>query len=241
MRVLSWNLNHRAAKRRIPDWLSHAIAAHAPDVMVLTEYVEGTDHDQFVKALHGVGLRYNSISHPVPRQNQVLIATRLPHRIGHLSPPTIHPAVPSNALHVVLDEPELDLIGFRMPAFVEGRRRLKRETWEWLLQAAASLSHVPAVITGDLNTAPQDSVADCGDCLKQLMRIGWHHARPTTGFSWVHPRWGTERQIDHTFVSPLLSVIHAHYSWTFRDEAPATQPKVGHPDHAMLIVDIRGS
>ena len=31
MTIVSWNLNHRAARRPIPTWISEAIAAQAPD------------------------------------------------------------------------------------------------------------------------------------------------------------------------------------------------------------------
>jgi hypothetical protein len=41
MKLLAWNLNHRAAPRRIPSWIAIAINEQAPDVLVLTEYVEG--------------------------------------------------------------------------------------------------------------------------------------------------------------------------------------------------------
>jgi hypothetical protein len=52
MKLLSWNLNHRAARRRIPSWIATAIDEQAPDVLVLTEYVEGPDHDFFLATLN---------------------------------------------------------------------------------------------------------------------------------------------------------------------------------------------
>jgi hypothetical protein len=48
VKILTWNLNHRAARRSIPIWVSRAIVAEAPDVVVLTEYVAGADHDRFL-------------------------------------------------------------------------------------------------------------------------------------------------------------------------------------------------
>lgn len=242
MRVLSWNVNHRAARRQIPEWVPQAIAAHAPAVVVLTEYVQGPDHSRFITDLCRIGLKYSSVSQRVERQNQVLIATREPHDTGDLVPHSIHEAVPPNSLHVVLEQSDVNVLGFRVPAFEKERRKLKRQTWEWLLETAVRLSDRPAVITGDLNTAPDDPVSECGDCLVHLSRSGWHHARPVTGYSWVHPRWGRARQIDHTFVSPTLRVVRAEYNWDFRLLAPAISfPKAGQPDHAMLITDIRGA
>jgi hypothetical protein len=36
---------HRAARRHIPSWIAAAINEQAPDILVLTEYVEGPDYD----------------------------------------------------------------------------------------------------------------------------------------------------------------------------------------------------
>jgi hypothetical protein len=41
---LSWNLNHRAVRRRMQEWVAAAIEEKAPDVVVLTEYGIGLDH-----------------------------------------------------------------------------------------------------------------------------------------------------------------------------------------------------
>ena len=35
-RILAWNVNYRAAKQRIPDWVAPSILATSPDVVVLT-------------------------------------------------------------------------------------------------------------------------------------------------------------------------------------------------------------
>src|SRR5258708_38918011 len=76
MKVLAWNLNHRAARRRIPSWIAAAIDEQAPDVLVLTEYVEGPDHDFFLATLNSNGLSTFSCSTQPGRENQVLIASR---------------------------------------------------------------------------------------------------------------------------------------------------------------------
>jgi hypothetical protein len=55
MKLLAWNLNHRAARRQIPAWIAAAINEQAPDILVLTEYVEGPDHDFFLAGLNANG------------------------------------------------------------------------------------------------------------------------------------------------------------------------------------------
>jgi hypothetical protein len=48
MKLLAWNLNHRAARHRIADWIGSAIVGHSADVVVLTEYIEGPDRERFL-------------------------------------------------------------------------------------------------------------------------------------------------------------------------------------------------
>ena len=236
MRILVWNLNHRAACHPIPEWIAGAIGAQDPDVIVLTEYVEGDDHNKFLSSVAALGLESWDISPKTSRQNQVLIASR--HRLqrGTLAAPSLHKSVPPNALHVVLEDSGLNVLGFRMPAFEGKERPLKRDVWQWLLSAAEILRVDASVIAGDFNTAPGDSVTTCGDCLEQLSRSGWQHVLPSSGFSWKHARYGTRRQLDHIFFSPALPPAHADYLWGFQSlAADAASGKVGIPDHAILL------
>jgi hypothetical protein len=140
MKLLAWNLNHRAARRQIPSWIAAAINEQAPDILVLTEYVEGPDHDFFLAGLNANGLSEFSCSTQPGRENQVLIASRSTQRQYDLGPPDIHPSVPSNSLEVWFGSPELAVLGFRMPAFAAKERALKRLTWNWLLGEADRLS-----------------------------------------------------------------------------------------------------
>jgi endonuclease/exonuclease/phosphatase family metal-dependent hydrolase len=239
MRLLAWNLNHRAARRGIPSWISAATAEIGVDAAIFSEYVEGRDHNGFLTALSGNGLTHVSISERPRRQNQILIATSEPHVRRHIPDPGIHPAVPSNVLQVQLANSGITVLGFRMPAYPRREAHLKRPTWNWLLEIAALMGHAPTVLAGDFNTALGDSSDYCGDCLMEFQRLGWTHARPETGYSWRHSS-GSERQIDHAFLSPALESLSASYSWAFQKLSPdATSGTVGLPDHAMLIVDFQ--
>lgn len=239
MKLVAWNLNHRAARRRIPSWIATAIVEQAPDVLVLTEYVEGPDHDSFLAALKGTGLCEFSCTTQPGRQNQLLIASRDAQRRYELVAPDIHPSVPSNILEVSLASAEVTVLGFRMPAFKEKKRTLKRLTWNWLLAEADRLRAGSAIIVGDFNTAPGESKAQCGDCLEKLVRSSWQHARPASGYSWRHSHSGTERQIDHIFLSAFLVPRHVEYVWEFERLAPeGTSRKTGSPDHAMLVCEL---
>lgn len=239
MKLLAWNLNHRAARRSIADWIASAIVSHSPDVVVLTEYVEGPDHERFLGALADGGLQHALLSQRVEKQNQVLIVSNQTLHRGVLRPPTIHPAVPPNALEAVMEPSGLHVVGFRMPAFTGAERPLKRKTWNWLLGESDRLRSRAAAIAGDFNTAPSDSTSYCGDCLAELSENGWQCGTPTSGCSWRHAGSGAERQIDHLFLSPAMSLARSEYCWDFERLSPdAASKKVGVPDHAMLVAKI---
>jgi endonuclease/exonuclease/phosphatase family metal-dependent hydrolase len=238
MKLLAWNLNHRAARRQIPSWIATAIDEQAPDILVLTEYVEGPDHESFLASLNANGLSEFSCSTQPGRENQVLIASREKQRRYDPLAPDIHPSVPSNNLEVSLAISGLTVLGFRMPAFEAKERALKRLTWNWLISEADRLRAGSALIVGDFNTAPGDSKALCGDCLATLVEGGWQHVRPASGYSWRHPQFGTERQIDHIFLSASLVPRRVEYLWEFeRLASEGKSRKVGRPDHAMLVCE----
>lgn len=238
MKLLAWNLNHRAARRRIPAWIATTIAEQSPDVLVLTEYVEGPDHASFRDTLRAQGLGNYSLTSQPGGENQLLIASSDAQHRSQLNVPNIHPSVPPNVLEVSLKSSELTVLGFRMPAFKPKDRVLKRQTWNWLLSESDRLRARPALIVGDFNTAPGDSKAYCGDCLEELVGRGWQHARPASGYSWRHSQSGTERQIDHIFLSAPLVPRRVEYLWRFERLAPGgASRRVGLPDHAMLVAE----
>lgn len=238
MRLLTWNLNHRAASRRIPDWVSVAIEQQAPDAVVLTEYVQGPSHAAFCERLARIGLPHLQVSQRTEGHNQVLIASATPLQAGSIQGPALHPAVPSNVLHVHLPQHQLQLLGIRMPAFKPEDRAIKRAVWEWLNRISRTLEPGPAVVSGDLNTALGDKPSHAGDCLQVLPRAGWQHAIPETGHSWRSARYGTLRRIDHSFLAPGMPPARSRYLWDFQALAPeAPSGRVGIPDHAMLVVD----
>lgn len=55
MKILTWNINHRISKKKIPREMAEALASLSPDIIVLTEYVEGPSHNQFLADLKSNG------------------------------------------------------------------------------------------------------------------------------------------------------------------------------------------
>ena len=55
MKIVAWNINHKAREKTVPDQLTGAIASLGPDVIILTEYVHGPSRAAFHASLvkHG--------------------------------------------------------------------------------------------------------------------------------------------------------------------------------------------
>lgn len=212
-----------------------AIGTLAPDVLVLTEYVQGPAHDGFIAALAELGLRHCKVSTPVPKQNQVLIASRCFLVDGEILAPEIDPAMPPNALHVKLPELDLELLGVRVPDY--GRQpALRGQAWDWLPETARRVADRPFVVAGDLNTDPSYSRARYGDRIGQLVDAGFTHAVPATGASyWARNGHGV--RIDHAFVTKGLAVASAEYVTRIGPHVFVGKPG-GLSDHAALVVEI---
>jgi hypothetical protein len=239
LRLLTWNVNHRAKKRRIPPWLAGAIIEQQPDIAVLTEYVVGADHSILVDALRTAGLGNVVTTTQAENQNQILIASRIQLKQVPLSPPPIHPSVIPNCLHLTSVSQGLDVIGFRMPIGGDFNPGVRDRVWEWLLKSLEALRNRSAILIGDFNCAPDDPAAKQRRWFLRLDELGWSRAVPTGGFSFGRFS-NCERSIDHCFVSRGLKVAVAEYSWRFvSPQVERQRGRAGTPDHAMLIVDLQ--
>ncbi|HEX4825835.1 MAG TPA: endonuclease/exonuclease/phosphatase family protein [Candidatus Polarisedimenticolaceae bacterium] len=239
MRLLLWNLNHRVSKKVIPPLTVSAITAARPDVLVLTEYVEGPSHEWFVRELDDAGLSHVLISAEFEGNNRVLIAARRPLFPGPLQAPPLDSSSPPNSLHVVVPELELNVLGIRMPAF-EGRGagRLRNAWWDWMAEAAATIREGQAVLAGDLNTDPERRGPSGGIRLQRLVASGWRRALPLDGHSWWDLR-GRGYRLDHVFVTPTLELIGAEYVTRFGDHQLVGRKNGFSSDHAALLVDVQ--
>jgi hypothetical protein len=128
LRILAWNLNHRARAKAIPSCLADVIASLEPDVIVLTEYVHRDTRRPFLDQLADRGLPNSLVSQVTPLgENHVLIASRTPLELGFIQAPAIAPSVPSNFLHVNLPQKGCEILGLRVPDFSKQRTILTRQ------------------------------------------------------------------------------------------------------------------
>jgi endonuclease/exonuclease/phosphatase family metal-dependent hydrolase len=236
MRIVAWNINHKAREKKIPEQLAEAIASLGPDVIVLTEYVQGLSRNAFHASLAHHGFCNWLVSECRPRENHVLVAARTALERGSIRAPEIAPSVPPNALHVRLPQEGLEILGLRVPDYSKDPKT-KRACWNWIIETAASVKDRPFVMIGDCNTDPKYPPNKCGDCIKRLVDDGWQLASPAEGSSF----WtlnGHSVRIDHAFVSRLLVVEGASFVTKFDRHAFAGEEPGALSDHAALSIDI---
>ena len=239
MRILAWNVNHRAGVLAIPEWLVPAIAAEVPDVLMCTEYVRGTRHVELLRELRAAGLPDSDVTAPRhPGSNCILVAAREPLLGGLVQPPLdSDPAVQAGFVHVVLEKSAVHLFGFRMPDASEMVAQAPHEC-DWLGDAMEPYLHEPAILVADVDVATADA-SECSEELGALMHRGWRLASAREGASFFYAPKEGERRIQLAFVSPGLTVSDAEYRWSFRGLSDEVKlRRVGIPDHAMLIVDV---
>lgn len=240
MRILAWNLNHRAAARAVPAWVPAAIAAESPDVLVCTGYVRGEGHDRFLAALRAEGLRHSDVTAPLPGSPEVVVvAARESLLGGAVHPPSnAHPAVSSGFVHAILQDSGVHVLGFHAP---EGGASPppRGKACAWLPDALESLLGEPAILVADLAaTLDGDPPSDDDACIERLLSRGWRLAGPRDEERDVAPRDGP-RHVIRALVSPRLRVGRGERSWRFRAlHADAAGVEAGVPDRAMLVVEV---
>jgi len=147
-------------------------------------------------------------------------------------------SLPSNVLHVKAPEWGFDILGIRIPDYGK-QDRLRRASWDWLLEISSKIKNDPFVILGDFNADrdPSKSPAYYGNCIEKLVTDGWQHAQPKTGSNFVTINGGWEKQLDHIFLSRHFTYHSAEYisendGYVFAGKQPGAMS-----DHAVLVVD----
>jgi exodeoxyribonuclease-3 len=231
MRILTWNLRHGGGAR-VPAQLV-AIAGHAPEIVVLTEYRTGPAGERLTRGLDALGFVHQAVPPTLPpRRNAVLVAARRPFEV------IPHPLLPAEdaprLIHARFDG--LDVLGVY---FALGLR--KQPLFEYLVGLDTTVLAPGSVLIGDFNTG-KHRVDELGatfvlsECLDALERRGWVDAwrlrnGDTRVSSWFSSA-GNGFRIDHAFVTSALvaRLVDARYSDAER--------AAGLSDHAALVVDL---
>lgn len=212
MKLVTWNINHRARRKRIPQEMAKALCSLSPDVIVLTEYVPGPSHESFVNELSSSGFSFRHMSAFTPKENHILIVARSHMVPGEITGPPIAYALPSNVLHVRLAADKLDVLGIRVPDYSK-KPAIRRACWDWIEKMADGVKTHPFVFLGDFNVDPSYPPSKCGDRISKLVASGWQHALPLQGVSYYPIAGGQGKRLDHAFVSGHFNIVNTQYVW----------------------------
>lgn len=232
MRILAWNLGHQTRERRLKPAFLPTIEALSPDVIVLNEYVDGASRAQMKDALRLTGLDAIECSERIDRHNQVLIAARSALSSGTVSAAALDDTARSNFLSVVVAAAQIEIVGFRAPAYTAIRDR--RTFWSGMDQIIRNAAG-RVLFIGDMNADPSDPSTPGGAVLAALRVDGWQV--PEAAGEWSFARKNARTRIDHAVVSPAIALTGAAYVSTLGD-LHCAGPIKGVYDHAPLVLDI---
>jgi endonuclease/exonuclease/phosphatase family metal-dependent hydrolase len=233
MRIVAWNLAHQTRERPTPPGLLWAVEKLHPDILTLNEYVHGKSRAAFLKGLKDLGLLHVAVSQRVDQNNQILIASRYPVRVGDLPPPGMGDGISeSNFLHVSLARPHIEIVGVRVPAY---RTRADLHSyWTKFAALVLSASNRHLAFIGDLNADPTSKRHVGTAYLERLCRAGWNLPSPQGDWSFA-----SGSRLDHLLASPSLGCSAAQYVRAI-DGVPLASKPIGDAvsDHAPLVVDL---
>ena len=213
-----------------------AIELLSPDVLVLTEYVPGRDHERFIADLKDLRFETPLISQRAPKENQVLIAARRACEAGAIRAPNLVSQSPPNFLEARLPSFGLRVVGLRIPMFRKREKTEERQYWEWLVSRANVWNTEPTLIIGDLNIDPTRNTWRAKE-LRSFTLMGWQIADPAGEWSY-HGRGTGHSRIDHALVTNDIEIVSAAYRTKVGNILLASGDGTALSDHAVLEVKI---
>jgi len=195
LRILAWNV-HGGSHPGVVDVLRGSNA----DLVVLSD-CHPNHYLRIGGALRDQGFTWLAGSNQSGRTG-LLLASRQEMRPG----PTQSSTLPAHWMHVVLPDAYMSVVGVYGPLYRAGTTRLVPRFWEGLLEAAETLANSPALIVGDLNTAPASCDSStrqplqAAKYLQKLQEAGWRDAyREIHGAAEAYSYWNYQGsfRIDH--------------------------------------------
>ncbi len=229
--IMLWNIRFGGG-RRVPDILQ-VIAEHAPDIVVLAEFLNTSTGVELCAGLKRQRLKFQVSPKPPPRELSVLMASRY-----HFKSRTLErelPLWPYRALRGDFDS--FAIVGFYVPTMER-----KRPLLHWMRDAAREMLQTPTLLIGDFNTGipyvdERGAELTCSAEFRQVLQAGWidlyrvRHPQNRERSFYERPWLGY--RIDHALGSPPFNQ-HVQEVFYSHDERYA-----GISDHSSLhlIVD----
>lgn len=206
MRIVTWNIRHGGGKRI--DRLIESIAAHSPDVLVLTEFRNNPNGDRLRDSLRDLGLNHHTQTISRPSTNTLLIAAK-----QEFAAQTFPQLCADAHRCTFVRIGDLNVFGLYFP-----QNRAKEPLFQFLTRLASHFLREPTLLIGDFNTGKHridetGATFYCAKYLEELESLGWcdvwRMRNPVAReFTWFSAN-GNGFRIDHAFTSPaLLSRVH---------------------------------
>lgn len=228
MQVLTLNIRHGGGRRI--GAIAEYISSRSPDVFLATEFRNGPSGSELRALLRDQGYRFQWTCSMQPRQNSVLLASKVDGSSVPLSPHIVD-------THRIMG---VQFGGLTIVGVYFAGNSEKESLFDYLLSGPIDL-RAPALLLGDINTGRHridepEATFFCADRFERLSDIGWTdawrhvHGEDAREFSWVS-RVGNGFRIDHAFASPALlpAVTACAYDH-------ATRP--GLTDHSGLMIEV---
>jgi len=253
MRFLTWNISHGGSSRIAA--ICAEIAEHQPDILALTEFQ--TYNEAVLRTQLGhLGYGFVVTSKPVPKQNGLLLASRLP--VEMVAPPEWD-MDGERWLAVHVADMDLDVLVVHIPGSDDNKFRdgfgisgLKRKELMWDRVVTYALDRVDkrTIIMGDFNTGfridTEGAAFKLSAYMDTLVENGfadcWRMLHPNVrDFTWFSKRKDKETgithdlngfRLDYIFASPVLGDSIAGAQIVQRARLAGTS------DHAVVIADI---
>lgn len=164
-------------------------------------------------------------------------AGKTPIVLGDLAPPDIDPSSISNWLHVYVDGRDLEIVGFRFPAYERAAdRRRYREQLRDVLTPAASRR---MVVCGDFNFDPFTKAPLHVSRVEIPWLPGFGAVRPEGPWSYINHRGTAMSRVDRVMHTARVVVRDAHYHYAAAG-ATIAAPTAERPlsDHAALTFEV---
>ncbi len=238
MKIASWNLNHRSVVKLIPGGVLDVISELAPDILVLTEYVDDASHKGFQDGLIEQGFSKISVSKSIKRHNQVLIASRQGHSLGTTLAPVPDSHAETNYLSVHIVGADLEIIGIRAPAY-EKKSEINAY-WTALAESLEGATDRRVLIIGDVNGDPANIRSLGGTHMNAMRKRGWVIPIPTGEWSYTSSDGVFRSRIDHVLATPGVGDVATSYITEVGQYVVAGRKEMAPlSDHAVLMAEFQ--
>lgn len=240
-RIAAWNLHHATNERVVPESFYPIIDSLELDVLVLTEYVDGTSRGKFKERLGELGFGAISTSDTIRGQNHVLIASKVGHSVPvvPIRGPQTTEAACTNFLHRSLPDLGLDVVGFRVPDYKPAADR--SAYWAEFKSCVLASSGRPVMFIGDFNWDPVKTRTSSARAMREIEQAGFSIVTASEPWSFINAKGTGTSKIDHAILAPGLKHSACRYVSRIGDlvlAGPSRDRPVS--DHALLCVEVTG-